>query len=38
MRMDVGERERETSSYQSVHLLSRHFIAYSGEFQVEGIE
>lgn len=28
---------RETP-YQSVHLLSRHFIAYSGEFEVEGIE
>jgi len=38
MRM-VGELgERETSPYQSVHILSRHFIAYSGEFQVEGIE
>jgi hypothetical protein len=26
------------TSYQSVHILSSHFIAYSGEFQVEGIE
>ena len=25
-------------SYQSVHLLPGHLIAYSGEFQVEGIE
>jgi hypothetical protein len=32
-----GFRGRETAN-QGVHILSSHFVAYSGEFQVERIE